>query len=101
MATDNVGLNGNGTRDAPWYVRFAYIFGIPAVVCVYLVWIMANRIDTTLQAVHAELTAHIVSTSSEMIQAQHEAATQSHQSETMQLLLQKVCINTARTYQEK
>lgn len=45
----------SNTQGAPWQIKFAYTFGIPAVIAVYLIWYQTNRIDKTIDQLQSSV----------------------------------------------
>lgn len=81
----------------PWYVKFLYTFGIPATLAIYLVWFMANRVDTSLEHITSTLIAH----QSEMSISLRQTEETKQQLLLTNLLLQRICVNTASNQQAR
>ena len=78
------------SRDIPWWVGAIYKVGVPTAIACYLVYILANRVQTGIEATNAALAAHIHQ------QQMH------YQNEEKQLqLLRAICSNSAANGTER
>jgi hypothetical protein len=77
----------------PWILRFAYVFGIPALLSVYLIWLMSTRIETQLSAIEAGMMA----TRTDQAYMLKISGEQTARLENIYRLLQRICVNGATT----
>lgn len=77
-------------REIPWWISATYKFGVPTAIACYLVWILATRVQTMLEATNQALTAHI---------HQQEMHFQNEQKQLQ--LLRTICANGATDKSER
>lgn len=46
-------------REIPWWVSAIYKVGVPTAIACYLVYILANKVQTGIEATNEALNAHI------------------------------------------
>lgn len=100
MVNRNVAPFGTGTDDIekyPLILRFVYIFGIPAALSVYLIWMLASRVDVQQRTAIDELHAIRVDLQF-MIKANTEQLERLQQTYR---LMQRICVNAATTADER
>jgi hypothetical protein len=86
-------LNG----EVPWWVRFIYTFGIPAALSVYLIWLLAARIEGKLDAQTEQLRVHQGDTTFNKAAAENSAK----RLEEIYNILQRICVNGAATQADR
>lgn len=97
MMPDREPLQGFTLEQYPWILRFAYIFGIPALLSVYLIWLMATRIETKLNSIEATLQAAKVDDAYVL----KMSGDQAESLDQIYRLLQRICVNSATTPQDR
>jgi hypothetical protein len=81
----------------PWQVKAIATIGIPAAIAIYLVFILANRIESSVLSVQGELQRHAVD-SSYMIKQNDSFINQLN---SIKQIMQQTCANTARTSEDR
>ena len=81
----------------PWLLRFAYVFGIPALLSVYLIWLMSTRIETQLNAIEAAAAATRID-QAYVLKLNDEQTVRLDQ---IYRLLQRICVNSATTPEQR
>ena len=76
-------VSGN-VNNLGFLIKAAYQFGIPAVIAVALIWVLATRIDSNIVKLTENMSLH----------AQDSAFTVK-ELEKVKLILQRICINTS------
>lgn len=80
--------NETGT---PWYFKFIYTFGVPAALTIYLVWFIVSNVDGRITSISTALNAH----QQDMTQSLRNNAEMKQQLYLTNMLLQRICVNTA------
>src|SRR4030095_2076758 len=91
----NPPLIGNG--DIPWWVKFIYTFGIPAALSVYLIWLMATRIEGKIDNLQDQIRMHQTDT---VYNSKSNDAQIMKLNESL-ITLQKTCVNGANNQAER
>lgn len=84
-------------KEYPWWVRAIYLIGIPSAIAGYLVYTLSTGVNSTVNLINTNLQAHQIDTSY-LIKANQESQSQQR---VMYNLLQQICINTARTAEDR
>jgi hypothetical protein len=83
--------SNSSIKEAPWYIKFIYTYGIPAALTIYLVWFISNNVATQLNSIAIDLDSH----QTEMAQSLKASEEAKIQLQITNLLLQRICVNTA------
>ena len=87
----------NGNSQMPWQVKAIGLIGAPTAIACYLVYILAGEVKTVSTETRQGLTSH-ASQTTELINRMDEA---NREQKLLKLLLQRICVNTAKTEQTR
>lgn len=77
----------------PWWVSAIYKVGVPTAIACYLVWILAGKVQTDLEATQNQMT------SMQALMASHIATQERNLKVNEDILkaMRKICVNTSDT----
>ena len=78
------------SNGGPWWLQAIYKIGVPSALAVYLIWVLASRIDNNLTIIRENIGLHANDTSYLV-----------KQNTQMEQLLRRICANTAKTVEER
>jgi hypothetical protein len=82
--------------SVPWQYRFAVFFGVPAMVCLYLVWWLTSSLDVQLKVImtnQSTLLAAQQAVSSDAMTYRRELETHTRILEAIRYSQYQICIN--------
>lgn len=88
-------------EDGPWWVKFATLFGVPALIAVYLVWSLASDQGAVLRRIEQMLYAQQAQVTEVANVAKETSVVTAAASVRMQQILTQICVNSAETVQER
>lgn len=77
-------------RELPWWVNAIYKVGVPVAISCYLVWFLANRVQSNLEAVNTAINQHL---------SDQRMETESHKKELQ--ILRAICVQGAKNVTER
>lgn len=83
-------------NTVPWQYRFAVLFGVPALVCVYLVWWLTSSLDVQLRVIltnQATILAGQQAVAGEGVTYRHELENQTRILEAIRYSQYQICVN--------
>jgi hypothetical protein len=81
----------------PWILRFVYLFGVPAAISIYLIWLMAARVEGVQREILDLLREH-------ELNAQYNIKSNADQVDRLDRiyrLSQVMCVNSANDAMER
>lgn len=76
--------------EIPWWVSTVYKIGVPTAIACYLVYILANKVQTGIEATNEALAAHI-----------HQEEMHFNNEQKQLQLLRTICANAATDRNER
>ncbi|SRR5215204_1304730 len=85
--------------NTPWQFKFAVFFGVPAIICIYLVWWLTANIDNQVKLIinNQNILSQVVQAHAQNANiARDQILTQLNQISDLRSTLQQICVNTAQ-----
>ena len=103
VLTDNPQIDA--TNDAhstmPWWVRATTIFGVPAVIALYLVWAITTGQMAILTRIEATLQAQKAAVAEVAALTESTTANQEDSNRRQEVYLRLLCVNSAKTQADR
>lgn len=86
--------------NTPWQFKFAVFFGVPSVICIYLVWWLTANIDNQIKNVignQIQIAQTVQLQGQDAARGREQILAQFRQFNNLQTTLQQICVNTSST----
>lgn len=91
-------------NNTPWQFKFAVFFGVPSVICIYLVWWLTANIDGQVKLIlnnQNSINQASAIQAQDNTRAHEQILAQFRQFNNLQVTLQQICVNTSTTASDR